>query len=116
MQQTGKVTVKVNGSSLRSKTGSGSMIPGGLTREDNSMTDQGVFMYKEKYEPGEIKCVVMHCADTDVRGMQDSKEVTVSFEADTGAVYTMANAVCTKVGETKDGEVEVTFRGDPIKS
>lgn len=115
MQQTSKVTVKVDGDSIRSKAGSSSMTLGGLYRKDKEMTDQGVFMFKEKWQEGEIKTTLMHVADSDLIKIRDSKNVTVTYETDTQVTYTMANAVCAEVGELKDGEVEITFNGDPIK-
>lgn len=116
MQQTSKVTVKVDGDAIRSKAGSASAKPGGLYRTETEMTDQGVFLYKEKWVPSEIKVTLMNVADSDIIALRDSKDVTVTYEPDVGKVLTMANAVCTEIGELKDGEVEITFQGDPLKA
>jgi hypothetical protein len=116
MQQTSKVTVKVDGDSIRSKAGSSSAKLGGLYRTETESTDQGTFVYKEKWIPSEIKTTVIHVADTDLIKIRDSKDVTVTYEPDVGKTLTMANAVCTEVGELKDGECEVTFQGDALKS
>lgn len=116
MQQTSKVTVKVDGDSIRSKAGSASMKPGGLYRTENEMTDQGGFVFKEKWIPAEIKVTLIHVADSDIIKIRDSKDVTVTYEPDVGKTYTVANAVCTEIGELKDGEVECSFAGDPAKT
>jgi len=116
MRQTSKVTVKVDGDAFRSKAGSSSLKIGGLYRTETEMTDQGVFLYKEKYVPSELKTTVMHVADTDLIKIRDSKDVSVTYETDTGAVYTITNAVCTEIGDLKDGEVECSFQGDAAKS
>lgn len=115
MQQTGKVTVKVDGDSIRSKAGTSSVKPGGLYRTDNEMTDQGTFVYKEKWIPSEVKTTLIHVADSDIVKILKTKDATVTWEPDVGKKFTIANAVCTEIGELKDGEVEITFMGDPAK-
>jgi hypothetical protein len=87
---------------------------GGIQRPGD-MTDQQTFYYKEKSVPGVIKATMIHMADTDLIGVRDFKEGIVTFNCDTGVVYTMSNAVCSELGELSDGEVEVTFMGDPLK-
>lgn len=113
MQQSGRVTVKVDGNQLRSKSGAGIKV-GGTEREDD-MTDQGDVFYKEKNVPAEVTCTLVHVADTDVDGLRSFKDGTVQYETDTGVVYTVANAFTKNLGQLKNGEIDVTFGGAPAK-
>jgi Phage tail tube protein len=110
-QQTGKVTVKVSGSSLRSKEGASIQL-GGIDR-DGDMTDQGEFYFKEKYAKSEVKATLIHCSDSDLVKLRKAKNIPLTFACDSGTVYTVAGAVVATIGELKSGEVEVTFMGPP---
>lgn len=112
-QQTGRVTVKIDGDTLRSKAGA-SMQKGGIKRPAES-TDQGETIYKENVVPGVIKCTMVHMSDTDLDAISKFKGGTVQYITDTNVTYTMANAVCSDVGDLSNGEVEVTFSGDAVK-
>ncbi len=112
-QATGRVTVVVDGDRLRSKPGA-SMKFGGEKRE-GAMTDQNTSYYTETYEIAEVKATMVHMADTDLAKIRKFKNGTVQMETDTGVVYTMPNAFFADMGELKNGEVEVTFQGDPAK-
>ena len=49
-----------------------------------------------------------------IRSRAGSKrDVTVSFETDTGAGWAIANAFVTEVGEVSAGEFSVTLAGPP---
>jgi hypothetical protein len=111
MQQTGRVTVKADGDTMRSKPGA-SIDIGGEERE-GGMTDQKVFYFKEKLNPAMVKCTLIHCSDTDVKKLRSLKNIEVQYETDTGVVLTVANAVTAKIGELANGEVDVTFTGSP---
>jgi hypothetical protein len=113
MQQTGRVTVKVNGEQKRSKPGASAQM-GGVQRE-GAMTDQGVFYYKETIVPAVVKATMPHCSDTDLLAIRENKDVTVQYTTDTGVVLTMGNAVFAQAGELQNGEVEITWTGDPLK-
>jgi hypothetical protein len=113
MQQTGRVTVKVNGEPHRTKPGASVQIGG--TKRTGFMTDQGVFVYKEELVPGMVKATVVHCSDTDVKAIRDNKDVTVQYITDTGAILTMGNAVYSESGDLANGEIDVTWIGDPLK-
>lgn len=112
MQQSGLFTVQWDGNTLRTEAGGASIDIGGEERE-GAMTDQRVFYFKEKLNPAIVKGTVVHCSDTDLKSIRAAKNIEVQFMTDTGVVYTVANAVCGKVGELKDGKVEITFIGSP---
>ncbi len=113
-RQTGRVTVSVDGSKLQSKAGA-SMQPGGETRTENDMTDQGTFYYKEMLKPGMVKATLIHMSDTDLKTLRETTDATVQYETDTGLVYTLPNAVLTEFGDLANGEIEVTFMGSPMQ-
>jgi len=112
-RQTGRVTVKVDGDQLRSKPGATAQMGG--VRRAYEMSDQGETVFKETLQPGMIKCTMQHCADTDLVALRNFVNGTVQYETDTGLVYTMAGAGTTEIGDLANGEVEVTFMGDPLK-
>jgi hypothetical protein len=41
--------------------------------------------------------------------------VTVQYITDTGAILTMGNAVYSESGDLANGEIDVTWIGDPLK-
>lgn len=112
-QQTGRVTIKLDGTPLRSKPGA-SMQMGGINR-DHDMTDQGETLFKEKYVNGMMKCVMPHLTDTDVEKIRNFKNGTCQYTTDTNVTFTMAKASYSSSGELQNGELEVTFMGAPIQ-
>jgi hypothetical protein len=115
-QQTSRVTVKMDGDTIRSKAGSSSIKFGGATVEESDVTstDQGLTVWKEKFMPGMISTTLVHLADSDLLALLAKREITVTYETNTGVTYTMANAVALQPGELKDGECDVTFAGDAV--
>lgn len=114
MRKTGRVTVKFDGESIRSKPGASLQI-GGVQR-DGEMSDQGKFFYSERDVPSEVKCTLIHVADTDLDAIRRFRDGVVTFECDTGITYTVPNAATMELGELANGEVEVTFMGDPAEA
>jgi len=110
-QATGRVTIKVDGEVLRSREGA-SLQTGGIVRTPLT-TDQGKVYYTETTQPSEITATLIHTADTDVVGFRSKRDVTVSFETDTGAGWAVANAFVTEVGEISGGEFTVSLAGPP---
>jgi hypothetical protein len=110
MKATGRVKVKIDGELLRSKPGASIQI-GGVKRTPVPL-DVG-FDHKEEPVPAEVKCTLSHVGATDLRAIRAFENGTVTYETDNGPVYTVPNAYCADMGELKDGEVEVTFGGDP---
>lgn len=110
-QATGRVTIKIDGDVLRSKEGA-SINTGGIVRTP-LQTDSGDVFYTEATQPSEIIATLVHTADDDVVGLRSKRDVTVSFETDTGAGWSVANAFVTEVGEISAGEYSVTLAGPP---
>jgi hypothetical protein len=113
-QQTSRVTVKIDGDTIRSKAASSAIVFGGATVEESDVTstDQGLTVWKEKFMPAKISTTLVHLADSDLIKLLASREVTVTYETNTGVTYTIANAVALQPGELKDGECDVSFMGD----
>lgn len=112
MKSTGRVKVKMNGDVLRSKPGASIQI-GGVKRTPVP-NDQGTVDYKEETVPAQVKCTLVHVGKTDLPALLKFDDGTVQYETDTGLTYTVPNAFVEELGELKDGEVEITFGGDPI--
>ena len=110
-QATGRVTIKVNGDVLRSRNGA-SLQTGGIIRSELT-TDQGKVYYTEDTQPSEVTATLVHTQADDVVGLRSLRDVTVSFETDTGAGWAIANAFVTEVGEIASGEYSVTLMGPP---
>jgi len=110
-QITGRVKVKIDGELLRSKAGASIQI-GGFKR--NPMpNDQGTTDFKVENTAAQVKCTIQHVASTDLFAIRAFQGGTLIFETDTNVVYTVPGAFTEEVGDLKDGEVEVTFGGDP---
>lgn len=111
-QVTGIVFVKVNGDLLRSKEGAKLMLGG---KERTAQTGHSVYGYSEKVVPSQVECTISHLADTDLNALNDTVDATVTFETDTGVVYTVPNSFLTKPPELTggDGDVALEFQGDP---
>jgi hypothetical protein len=112
-QQTGRVTIKLDGEPLRSKPGA-KMQLGGVQRK-YSVTDQGETIFQEELVPAEMSCTMPHLSDTDVERIRDFKNGTCQYVTDTGVTYTMAKAGYAKSGDLSNGELDVTFQGAPVK-
>ena len=113
MQVSGRATIKLEGEALRSKPGS-SMQIGGIAREFD-VTDQLQSYFRERGKVAMIKVTVIHASDTELVKLRDFKNGTITFETDTGRVYTIANAAYADSGDLSNGEVECTFMGDPAE-
>lgn len=109
--QTGRVTVKLDGDALRSKPGA-SIDIGGLASEE-MMTDQGLFVAKQEWRPSIVECVIVHMGDTDLVALRNTKEITLTFHTDTGVTYTVANARIKNPPKLENGECPLTFVGSP---
>lgn len=112
-QAFGRATVKLDGKALRSKPGASIQL-GGYRRE-YALTDQREGYYTETEVPAEVKCTMPHMSDTDLVALRNFKNGTVQFITDHKRVYTVPNACFGEMGEVTNGEVEVTFRGEPAK-
>ncbi len=111
MQVTGRVTIKLDSDSLRTKPGATLQI-GGIERQFD-VTDQDQAYFRERSTPAAIKGTIVHASDTDLIALRKWKNGTAVFQTDSDHVYTIANAAVATIGELNGGEVEVTIMGDP---
>lgn len=105
-QVTGRVYISLGGQRLRSKEGA-SLEMGGIEREA-AVSDAGVDGHTEKVVPPKVDCTINHTADTsmaDIRAFTG----TLTFETDTGRIYTLQEAWCAKPPKLTKGEVTLEF-------
>lgn len=85
----GKATIKVGGNTLNTLPGA-KLNLGGFTREP-VVGSTKVLGYSEKVEPSMIDCSVALAKGQSLKGL-DFSDATVTFLADTGQVWSLANA------------------------
>lgn len=112
MRQTGRMTLKVNGDVLATGENGATMTPGGPMREDG-MTDQDEHFYKERSVPAEFTATLIHVAGTDIDALRNMVDGVITFETDTGQVWSSSGAITKEIGELSQGELPVTFGGKP---
>lgn len=109
-QVTGRVWIRVDGKTLRSKDGA-KLKFGGLKRE--AQTGNDVHGFTESMEAPEVECTLSHMADTSLQELKNITDATLQFETDTGKTLIVRHAWCT--GELEltggKGELSVKFNG-----
>lgn len=110
-QATGRVTIKLDTATLRSKNGATIQV-GGIQREFD-VTDQSEAFFREKVVVASIRATIVHMADTDLLKLRTWKNGTAFFRTDTGRTYTIAHAAVASIGDLANGECEVVIMGDP---
>lgn len=104
---TGRIFITVGGKRLASKEGA-KLSLGGVERE-TVLADTGVVGFSEKTVAPSVECTVAHTADFSMKEMQEMKDVSISFDTDTGKSFVLSNAWCAKQIELEKGEVKLTF-------
>jgi len=112
---TGRVVITINGTAVESNKGA-KLDPGGVTRTGQT-SDQAV-NFSEGLRPAKIEAVLPWTANTSLTALNDIKDATFQFQADTGKTWVIANGF--RTGELMasagdDGNVPVTLEGDPAK-
>lgn len=112
-QLTGRVTITVNGIARESNKGA-KLDPGGITRSSQT-SDQNV-NHSEALRPAKVECEFPWTAGLSLTELNDIKDATVQFQADTGKSWVINNAF--RSGELTgtsgdNGNVPVVFEGDP---
>lgn len=92
-QLTGIVFIKVNSELLQSLPGA-TLDVGGYNR--SAVEGYTLYGYTEQFKSAMVTCTVAHGANTDLTEMSGWKDVTITFECDSGPQYTIANAFVTK--------------------
>jgi Phage tail tube protein len=106
-QITGRVFISLNGARLRSKEGA-SLETGGVEREAVT-SDAGVDGFMEKITAPKVDFKIAHTAQTRLSDIQAFKGKPLTFETDTGRVYTLTEAWCAKPPKLEKGEVTLEF-------
>lgn len=105
-QVSGRVFIALNGQRIRSKEGA-SLDIGGVEREPVS-SDSGIDGYTEKMSVPKVDCKISHTSNTKLKELQ-AFTGTLTFETDSGRVYTLTEAFCTKPPKLEKGEVTLEF-------
>jgi hypothetical protein len=111
VQATGRVQIKTDGRLLRSRAGA-SLQTGGTIRAPLT-TDSADVYFTEDTQPSSVTATLVHVAEDDIVSLRSLRDFTLTFETDTGAGWSIANAFVTEVGELSNGEYTVTFAGPP---
>lgn len=106
-QVTGRVFISLNGQRIRSKEGA-SLETGGIEREA-AISDAGVDGYMEKVTAPKVDCKINHTDQTRLSDIQAFREGTLTFETDTGRIYTLRGAWNAKPPKLDKGEVTLEF-------
>lgn len=106
-QIAGKVFVTINGQRLRSKEGA-SLETGGIEREA-VISDSGVDGFMEKHTAPKVDCKISLTNDIRLQDIQAFRDGTLTFETDTGRVYTLIGAWNAKPPKLEKGEVSLEF-------
>ena len=105
-QVTGRVFISLGGQRIRSKEGASLEIGG--VECDTANSDAGVDGYTEKVVAPKVDCKINHTAQTKLKELQAFRG-RMTFETDTGRVYTLAEAWCAKPPKLEKGEVSLEF-------
>jgi hypothetical protein len=105
-QVTGRVFISLGGQRIRSKEGA-SLETGGIEREA-AVSDAGVDGYTEKVTAPKVDCKISHTSQTKLKDLQ-AFTGTLTFETDTGRVYTLVDAWNAKPPKLEKGEVALEF-------
>lgn len=103
---TGRVFISLNGERIRSKEGA-KLEAGGLEREA-AMSDAGVDGHTSKYIAPRVTCKINHTANTRLKDIH-AFNGTLTFETDTGRVFTLIEAFSQKPPTLEKGEVDLEF-------
>ncbi len=103
---TGRVFISLNGERLRSKEGA-SLESGGIENEA-AVSDSGVDGHTGKITAPKVECKINHTAKTRLSDIQ-AFTGTLTFETDTGVVYTLIEAWNAKPPKLEKGEVSLEF-------
>jgi len=106
-QVSGRVYIAMNGARLRSKEGATLNI-GGPERKP-AISDSGVDGFVENLTAPMVECRVHHTADMSLAELQSFRDGTLTFETDTGRIYTLINAWCSDPPKLEKGEVSLKF-------
>ena len=105
---TGRAFISLGGQRLRSKEGA-ELDPGGIEREAVA-SDSGVDGHTEKVSAPNVSFKMSHTSETKIMDIHAYKG-TLTFETDTGRVYTVTGAFSKKAPKLVKGELSCEFGG-----
>jgi hypothetical protein len=111
MQVLGRATIKYNGNTLLTDKGA-KLNMGGVERK--AVEGDTVHGYAEEVKAPFIDCNISLRRGASLQAIVDITDATVTFEADTGQVYTLTNAwssVPPEITAGDGGKVPVKFYG-----
>lgn len=110
---TGTVIVRVDGSSIRSKTGA-KLEMGGAERIA-VYADGELMGFASKPVGSKVTCTLAHTANLSLSDLRDITDSSMTFECDTGVKFSLRGMFMTKPPELTGGEgdVAVEFMGQP---
>lgn len=107
-QITGRATIRLDGSELRSMPGA-RLSPGGVTRE--AVKGGGkIHGFKEEDMEPTLECTVAHTADLSLDSLAKTTAATISVVTDTGRQYTLREAWLSQPPELDAGNGSVALR------
>lgn len=106
MSVTGRVFISLAGQRIRSKEGA-SLDIGGEEKEP-VISDSGVDGASSKITAPKVDCKISHTEKTKLKELH-AFTGTLTFETDTGRVYTLVDAWCAKPPKLEKGEVSLEF-------
>jgi len=104
-QLTGRLTIRIDGQEKKSKDGA-TLNPGGVNRT----TEKGggrVHGYTEEDEQPSVSFKMAHDKDTSLLALGKLTDATLSFETDTGVIFTLRGAYTTKPPTLNGKEVDM---------
>ena len=106
---TGRVYITVNGQRIRSRAGA-TLDTGGLTRTA-AMSDAGVDGFSATNAVPQVDCEINHTASTRLEDLHAIEDGVLTFETDTGRIYTITGATSTTPPKLSNGVVTLQFQG-----
>src|SRR4051812_11798118 len=89
-QVTGRIFISTNGQRLTSKEGT--KLKFGGVKRNTVIANVGIAGFRDEVAAPGIECKVAHYGTTSLQKFRDFKDDTVTFETDTGKVFTLTEA------------------------
>ncbi|MDO8776610.1 MAG: phage tail tube protein [Burkholderiaceae bacterium] len=105
-QVSGRVFISLGGQRIRSKEGA-SLETGGVKRTA-SKSDAGVDGFTEEVVEPKVECKINHTAKTKLADLHAFKG-TMTFETDTGRVFTLIDSWSANPPKLEKGEVSLEY-------
>ncbi len=109
-QRLGKAIIKIGGNTLESMPGA-TLDPGGITRQ-TQIGANAVLGYTETHKQSRVECEVSLRRGVSVRDLERTG-VTITFEGDTGQVFSISDAWCMEppVIDSGKGTARLVYEG-----